>query len=462
MTNAHDNSRKKMRLGAFFNPTGHHVASWRHEESQADAGINIAHYRELAQTAERAKFDMIFLADNVCVRKAHIDALSRSAQYIANFEPITLLSALSGSTSHIGLVATATTSYNEPYHVARKFASLDHISGGRAGWNLVTSGQQEEAQNFGRDVHFGHGERYERAREFAEIVTALWDSWDDDAFIRDKASGQFFNPQGLHTLNHKGQFFSVSGPLNVPRSPQGRPVIVQAGGSDDMINVAAEFAEVIFCAPLTLDAGKKLYVDLKQAMARHGRDPDQMKIMPGLSTIIGASESEAGEKYEQLQALIHPIVAREILGTILGGIDLSPYPFDGPVPENLAITDASQYASKSAIDLARRENLSIRQLAMRMAGARGKAVVKGTPKQIADMMEEWFTAGAADGFNIMPPYLPGGLNDFVKYIVPELQRRGLFRTEYEGATLRENLGLQRPQSRYVAAHPAKQTASTAV
>jgi N-acetyl-S-(2-succino)cysteine monooxygenase len=441
-------AQKKLRLGAFFNPTGHHVASWRHAESQADAGINIAHYRELAQTAERAKFDMIFLADNVCVRKAHIDALSRSAQYIANFEPITLLSALSGATSHIGLVATATTSYNEPYHVARKFASLDHISGGRAGWNLVTSGQQEEAQNFGREAHYGHSERYERAREFAEIVTALWDSWDDDAFIRDKASGQFFNPQGLHTLDHKGKFFSVRGPLNVPRSPQGRPVIVQAGGSDDMINVAAEFAEVIFCAPLTLEAGQKLYRELKETMAKHGRDPDAMKIMPGLSTVIGASESEANEKFEELQGLIHPIVAREILGTILGGIDLSPYPFDGPVPENLAVTDASQYATKSAIDLAKRENLSIRQLAMRMAGARGKAVVKGTPKQIADMMEEWFVGGAADGFNIMPPYLPGGLNDFVKYIVPELQRRGLFRTEYEGTTLRENLGLRRPESRY--------------
>ncbi len=357
-------------------------------------------------------------------------------------------SPLSGTTDHIGLVATATTSYNEPYHVARKFASLDHISGGRAGWNLVTSGQREEAQNFGREAHYEHGVRYERAREFAQVVTALWDSWDDDAFIRDKASGQFFNPQGLHTLDHKGKFFSVRGPLNVPRSPQGRPVIVQAGGSEDMINVAAEFAEVIFCAPLTLEAGQKLYRELKQTMAKHGREPDDMKIMPGLSTMIGASESEANEKYEELQSLIHPIVAREILATILGGIDLSVYPLDGPVPEHLADGASSQYAAKSAIDLAKRENLTLRQLAMRMAGARGKAVVKGTPQQIVDMMEEWFVGGAADGFNIMPPYLPGGLNDFVKYIVPELQRRGLFRTEYEGATLRENLGLRRPESRY--------------
>ena len=441
-------SPKRLRLGAFFNPTGHHVASWRHDESQADAGINFQHYRELAQTAERGKFDMIFLADNVCVRKAHMDALSRSAQYIANFEPLTLLSALASSTSRIGLVATASTSYNEPFHVARKFASLDHISGGRAGWNLVTSGQQEEAQNFGRDAHFEHAERYERAREFAQVVTGLWDSWDDDAFVRDKSSGLFFHPGKLHALNHRGKHFSVRGPLNVPRSPQGHPVIVQAGGSDDMIEVAAEYAEVIFCAPLTLEAAQKLYRDLKTAMAGHGRSPDQMKIMPGLSAIIGRTESEAIEKYEHLQSLIHPVVAREILSTILGGIDLTGYDFDGPLPDDLAYTNASQFIFKSAIDLARRENLSIRQLAMRMAGARGKAVVKGTAAQIADVMEQWLMADAADGFNIMPPYLPGGLDDFVQHVIPELQRRDIFRREYEGWTLRENVGLPRPISRY--------------
>ena len=441
-------SQKQLRLGAFFNPTGHHVASWRHPEAQADAGINFGHYSELARTAERGKFDMIFLADNVCVRNAHIDALTRSAQYIANFEPLTLLSALSAVTSRIGLVATASTSYNEPYHVARKFASLDHLSGGRAGWNLVTSGQQEEAFNFGRKEHYQHGERYDRAREFAQVVVGLWDSWDDDAFIRDKESGQFFRADGMHVLNHIGEHFSVRGPLNVPRSPQGRPIIVQAGGSEDMINVAAEFAEVIFCAPLTIEAGQKLYRDLKDRMTQHGRSPEDMKIMPGLSAVVARTEAEANEKYEFLQSLIHPIVAREILSTILGGLDLSRYPFDGPLPDDLPYSNASQFIFQSAVDLARRENLTIRQLALRMAGARGKAVVKGTPEQIADIMEDWLRKDAADGFNVMPPYLPGGLDDFVDLVVPELQKRGLFRLNYDGKTLREHLGLARPPSRH--------------
>ncbi len=236
----------QMRLGAFFNPTGHHVASWRHPRAQADAGINFQHYLDITRTAERGKFDMVFLADNLGVRQAHMEALSRSAQYIANFEPLTLLSALATHTTHIGLVATASTSYNEPFHVARKFASLDWLSGGRAGWNLVTSGQENEARNFSREKHYEHGERYERAREFARVVVGLWDTWDDDAFVRDKQTGQFFHPEKLHNLNHRGEHFSVLGALNIPRSPQGHPVIVQAGGSDDMIAVAAEFAEVIF------------------------------------------------------------------------------------------------------------------------------------------------------------------------------------------------------------------------
>src|SRR5262245_20675994 len=247
----------KMRLGAFFNPTGHHVASWRHPDAQADAGINFRHYVALAQTAERAKFDLVFLADNVCMRRAHIEATSRSAQYIADFEPLTLLSALAPMTERIGLVATASTSYNEPYHVARKFASLDHISGGRAGWNLVTSGMQEEAQNFGREKHYEHDERYDRAREFAQIVKALWDSWDDDAFVRDKEAGLFFRPDGFHVLDHRGPHFSVRGPLNVPRSPQGHPIIVQAGTSEAGKQVSAEFAEVIFSAPLTIDRSEE-------------------------------------------------------------------------------------------------------------------------------------------------------------------------------------------------------------
>jgi FMN-dependent oxidoreductase (nitrilotriacetate monooxygenase family) len=441
----------QMRLGAFFNPTGHHVASWRHPRAQADAGINFKHYVEITQTAERAKFDLVFLADNICVREANMEAVSRSAQYIANFEPITLLSALSTQTSHIGLVATASTSYNEPYHVARKFASLDHLSGGRAGWNLVTSGMGAEAQNFNRDIHYEHGERYDRAQEFAQVVVGLWDSWEDDAFLRDKEAGRFFNPDKLHRLDHKGKHFSVRGPLNVPRSPQGRPVIVQAGGSEDMIAVAAEFAEVIFCAPLNIAQAQTFYANIKGRLAQHGRSPDEMKVMPGLSAVIGRTEAEAEERYEYLQSLIHPIVAREILSTVLGGVDLSPYPFDGPLPENLPLSNASHSTFVNVMDMARKESLTMRQVAMRVAGARAKAVVRGSPQQVADYMEEWFRNDACDGFNLMPPFLPGGLDDFVELVLPELRRRGLFRSEYEGPTLRDNLGLARPASRYAKA-----------
>jgi FMN-dependent oxidoreductase (nitrilotriacetate monooxygenase family) len=445
----------ELKLGAFFNPTGHHVASWRHPRSQADAGVNFAHYVEIARTAERAKFDMVFLADNVGVREAHIDALCRSAQYIANFEPITLIAALAAVTERIGLVCTATTSYNEPFHIARKFASLDHISGGRVGWNLVTSGMAAEAYNFGRDAHYGHAERYDRAREFAEVVVALWDSWDDDAFVRDKASGLFFDPAKLHRLNHVGRHFKVRGPLNIPRPPQGHPVIVQAGTSDDGMDVAARFAEVIFSANLTMESCRDYSREVKRRAAqKFGRNPDHLKVMPGLSCYVGRTTEEAEEKYQYQNSLMHPIVAREILSTVLGGIDLSPYDFDGPLPENLPMTQGSQSHFKYVTELARTKNLTIRQIAEVVAGARGKLVIKGTPAQIADFMEHWFCEEAADGFNIMPPTLPGGLDDFVEMVIPELQRRGLFRTEYSGRTLREHLGLPRPASRYARATEA--------
>jgi len=450
----------QMRLGAFFNPTGHHVASWRHPRAVADAGINFAHYLDITRTAERGKFDMVFLADNLGVRHAHMEALSRSAQYIANFEPITLLSALATHTTNIGLVATASTSFNEPFHVARKFASLDHLSGGRAGWNLVTSGQENEAKNFGRETHYEHAERYNRAREFARVVLELWDTWDDDAFVRDKDSGLFFKPEGLHPLDHRGEYFGVHGALNVPRCLQGRPVIVQAGGSDDMIGVAAEFAEVIFCAPLTLEAAQTFYATLKGKLSAFGRSPDEMKIMPGLSAVIGRTDAEAKENYDYLNSLVHPIVAREILSMVLGNVDLTPYPFDGPLPENLPHTNASQSIFANVTEMARRENLTIRQVAMRVAGARAKAVIHGSPQTVADIMEEWFRKDGCDGFNIMPPFLPGALDDFVDLVIPELQRRGLFRREYQGKTLRENLGLTRPESRYASAKPRRPRAAS--
>ena len=441
--------KAQLRLGAFFNPTGHHVASWRHPKAQADAGVNFKHYVEIAQTAERAKFDMMFLADNIGVREAKMEALSRSAQYIANFEPITLISALAAVTSRIGLTCTASTSYNEPFHIARKFASLDHITNGRAGWNLVTSGQDVEAYNFSREAHYGHAERYERANEFAEIVKALWDSWDDDAFMRDKASGQFFDPAKMHFLNHKGKHFQVRGPLNIPRSPQGHPVIVQAGTSDDGMDVAARFAEVIFSAHLTKESCQGYFKEIKtRAADKFGRNPDHLKVMPGLSVYVGRTEEEANEKYEYQNSLMHPVVAREILSTVLGGVDLTPYPFDGPLPDNLPLSNASQSTFKYVTELAKKDNLTMRQIAQVVAGARAKMVIKGSATQVVDIMEQWFVDEAADGFNVMPPYLPGALDDFVELVIPELQRRGLFRTEYTGRTLREHLGLPRPPSRY--------------
>ncbi len=446
--------RGKMRLGAYFNPTGHHVASWRHPRAQKDAHVNIKHYVEIARTAERAKFDMIFLADSAATRRADIEALSRSIQFIANFEPITLLSAISMATEKIGLIATASTSYNEPYTIARKFASLDRISGGRAGWNVVTSGSAAEALNFSRTAAYPHAERYKRAHEFVEVVTGLWDSWEDDAFIRDQESGVYFDRDKMHVLDHAGQYFNVRGPLNVPRPPQGWPVIVQAGSSDEGIGLAAQFAEAIFSPHLTIEAAKPYYDKLKGQMAKNGRDPDHCKVLPGLSVIVAETEEAARKDYDFIQSLIHPIVGREILSTMLGEMDLTKLPLDEPLPEVLPPTNGSKGHYDSIIEMARKENLTIRQLGQRVAGARGKNVFVGNPRQVADYMEEWFVKGACDGFNVMPPYIPGALDDFCNLVVPELQKRGLFRTEYEGDTLRENLGLPRPECRYAKAPSA--------
>ncbi|HEV2574796.1 LLM class flavin-dependent oxidoreductase [Methylocella sp. CPCC 101449] len=438
---------KQMKLAAYFNPTGHHVASWRHPRAQRDAHQNIEHYVEIARTAERAKFDMIFLADGNATRDADIEAISRSVQFVAHFEPITLLSALAMVTKNIGLTATASTTYNEPYNLARKFASLDHISHGRSGWNLVTSGQPAEAANFGRDGVKEHSERYSRAREFAEVVQGLWDSWDDDAFIRDTKSGLFFEPDRMHHLNHKGEHFKVRGPLNVPRPPQGYPVMVQAGASDEGRELAAQYAEAIFSPHLNIPAAKAYYDDVKGRMKAYNRDPDHLKVLPGISVVVAESDDKAAEDFNTLQSLIHPIVGREILSTMLGGADLTPYPLDEPLPD-LPLTNASRGHFESIMAMARAENLTIRQLGERCAGARGKNSIHGSVKKVADYMEEWFAANACDGFCVMPPYISGQHDDFCNMVIPELQKRGLFRKEYEGATLRENLGLPRPPSRH--------------
>ena len=449
------NARGQMRLAAYYNPTGHHVASWRHPRAQADAHVNIDHYVEIAQTAERAKFDLLFLADGNATREAHIEALSRSVQFVAHFEPLTLLSALAMVTSRIGLIGTASTSYNHPYHIARKFASLDHISRGRAGWNLVTSGQKAEALNFDRTEPWPHAERYHRAHEFAAVVKGLWDSWDDDAFVRDKESGLFFEPSKMHPLNHKGEVYSVRGPLNVPRPPQGHPVIVQAGASDDGRELAAAVAEAIFSPHLNAEAAKEYYDDVKSRMLKYGRNPDHCKILPGLSVIVAETEAEAKRDYDYIQSMIHPMVGREILATMLGGLDLSAYDMDKPLPDPLPEHTGSRGHYDSIVAMARRENLTIRELGQRVAGARGKNVFVGDPKQVADYMQDWFDKGACDGFTVMPPYIPGALDDFCNLVIPELQKRGLFRTEYEGTTLREHLGLPRPASRYAAAQQSE-------
>ena len=440
-------AKQQMKLGAFLYPCGHHVAAWRHPASTADAGMNFDHYVELARLAERGLFDMLFVADNLTVWEGDESSIGHFS-YVAWFEPITLMSSLAAVTKHIGLVCTQTTTYDEPFHVARRFASLDLISGGRAGWNLVTSAKAAEARNFGRDEHLAKDERYLRAREFAEVVTGLWDSFEPDAFVRDRASGIFLDSRKMHPLHHRGEHFRVRGPLNVGPSPQGRPVLVQAGSSEGGRELAAATADVIFTAQRDIASARAFYADVKDRVRRHGRDADDVKIMPGFFVTVGRSSAEARDKFEALQTLIHPKAGLFLLSNFLG-MNMSGYDVDGPVPE-LPPSRTLSSRAQLLVDLARRENLTIRELYTRIAGARGHQQLYGTPTEIADRLEEWFTGGAADGFNIMPPVLPESLQDFVAGVVPELQRRGLFRTSYAGRTLRDNLGLKRPVNRHVA------------
>jgi N-acetyl-S-(2-succino)cysteine monooxygenase len=451
-----------MKLGAFVHETGQHVAAWRHPGAYTGAGIDFAQAMDVARTAERGKFDLLFLADGAAVSVFGSDDARGRMGKVVKFEPITLLSALAAVTRHLGLVATATTTYNEPYTLARQFASLDQISGGRAGWNLVTSNNEAEAFNYNREQHYAHADRYDRAVEFADVVTGLWDSWEDDAFIRDQDSGVFFDPAKLHALNHRGKHFSVRGPLNVARSPQGRPVLVQAGASDTGRDLAARTAELVFTAQTTFEQGREFYSDVRSRLARYGRGQDAMKIMPGFYPVVGRTESEAREKFDFLQSLIHPSVGLSVLEHTIGVHDLETYPLDGPVPE-MADTNGPLSRQRLLLEAARRDKLTLWELCLLNAGPRGHLMAVGTPTQIADVMEHWFRDGAADGFNVMPAWLPGSLNDFVDMVIPELQRRGLFRTEYEGTTLRENLGLPRPANRWrklPAAAPDRPTSIT--
>jgi len=435
---------KQLKLGAFMRPVSIHTGAWRYPGALPDANFNFPAIKSFIQKLERAKFDAFFMADHLAVLNMPVNALKRS-HTVTSFEPFTLLSALAAVTEHIGLMATASTTYDEPYHIARRFASLDHISGGRAGWNIVTTANPDAALNFGLDEDVDHDERYRRAREFYDVVTGLWDSFADDAFVRDVQSGIYFDPARMHVLAHKGKHLSVRGPLNIARPPQGWPVIIQAGASEMGRQLAAETAEVVFAAGGGLDAGKAFYADVKGRMKAIGRDPDTMKILPGAFVVVGESVDEARAKRAHLDSLVHYDSGIASLNGMLG-YDVSGFDPDGPLPE-IPPTNASQSARDRIVSTARRDHLTIRQLAARAGSFSGLAFV-GTPATIADEMERWLYEEGSDGFNVMFPYLPEGLDDFVDKVVPELRRRGLFRTEYEGKTLRENLGLARPANRF--------------
>jgi len=435
---------RQLRLGAFMRPVGIHTAWWRYPGAWPDANFNLKHLVRFAQKLEHARFDAWFMADHLAVLNMPMAALKRSAT-VTSFDPLTLLPALAMVTEHIGLIATASTTFEPPYLIARRFASLDHISGGRAAWNLVTTSNPDAALNFGFDEQMDHDERYRRAREFFDVITGLWDSWADDAFIRDVEDGVYFDPERLHVLGHKGKYLSVRGPLNIARPIQGWPVIVQAGASDAGRQLAAETAEVIFASGPGLAEAQQYYADVKGRMRYLGRDPQHMKILPGCLVVVGDTVEEARNKRALLDSLVHPDSGIAALSIALGH-DASGFDLDGPLPD-IPESNASKSGRERVLARARRDNLTVRELA-RIAGSYGGLSIVGTPQTIADQMEEWLYSDACDGFNIMFPSVPAGLDEFVDRVVPDLQRRGLFRTEYEGRTLRENLGLPRPKNRF--------------
>lgn len=439
---------RKIRLGAFLPGGGQHVAAWRHPDSPVDGATSFDFHVKLAQEAERGLFDAYFLADGLSV-SAGAGNEGGNAK-VAGFEPVTLFSALAPLTKHIGFIATASSTYEEPYNLARKFASLDLISGGRAGWNVVTTATESAAHNFNLDQQHPHAFRYKRAAEHVDVVKKLWDSFEDDAFLHDKESGRFFDPEKVHAIDHKGEHFKVKGPLNISRSAQGHPVIVQAGQSEDGRGLAAATAEVIFTAHQKLDTAQEFYRDIKARARGVGRNPDHILIMPGVSPFVGRTEAEAREKYDRLTGLILEEDGIALIKGLTGGtLDLSGVDLDGPLPP---VEPTEGMKSRQALirQIADENGFSIRQLYQHIASARGHFTIVGSAVQIVDVLEEWFHNEGADGFNILPPWLPTGLTDFVDLVVPELQRRGLFRTAYEGRTLRANLGLPFPETRWAA------------
>ncbi|HEX3566278.1 MAG TPA: LLM class flavin-dependent oxidoreductase [Acidimicrobiales bacterium] len=434
-----------LHLNAFLMSTGHHEASWRLPESNPLASTEVEHFKNLARIAERGTFDSLFLADSPAL---FTDVGRRPSGVI---EPLTLLTALAGITEHIGLIATASTSYNAPYDLARRFSALDQVSGGRAGWNVVTTATIDAARNFGLDDLPAHRERYERAAEFIDVTLKLWDSWEDDVVIADKELGVWGDKGKIHPAEHRGRHFSVQGALNAPRSPQAYPLLVQAGSSEDGRGLAARYAEAVFTAQQTLAEAQQFYADLKERTRRLGRDPDTIKILPGIVPVIGSTEAEAQEKEAALEELIVHEYAQQQLAKTLR-VPVEQLDLDSQLPQDLPAEDEIEGAKSRytlIVDLAYREKLTVRQLIGRLGGGRGHRTFTGTPEQVANAIVDWFAYSAADGFNIMPAVLPSGLELFVDHVVPILRSRGLFRTEYTGRTLREHYGLPRPANRHL-------------
>ena len=445
-------ARRKLRLGAFFSGTGSNMASWRHPQAVPDGPINLQYYRDLTHRAEEAKLDFVFFGDGLYIsEKSHPIFLNR-------FEPLTLLAALAVDTTHIGVAATLSTTYSEPFTVARQFMSIDHISGGRAGWNIVTSPLEGSALNYSKPEHPAHDLRYEMAHEFLEVTKGLWDSWEDDAFVFDKEAGVFFDPDKMHRINHSGEFYSVQGPLNISRSRQGRPVLIQAGSSEAGRSFAARHADVIFTGQPSLEAAKEFYDDVKGRAAEFGRNPGELLILPGCAPIVGLSEEAADHKYREIVALVDIEQALNYLGRYFNDLDFTQFELDEPFPD---LGDFGRNGWESTTDRikesARVENLTLRQVALRATTPRHKFI--GTPTQVADTMQAWFEAGAADGFMVNNSVLPVGFTDFLEMVVPILQERGIFRTQYESDTLHGNLGLPIPGNRYTEARSRKQNRS---
>jgi FMN-dependent oxidoreductase (nitrilotriacetate monooxygenase family) len=438
---------RMMKLGLNIVANGAHAAGWRMPEAQLDAAMDIRLWKRMAQAAERACIHFMFWADGIAVRHSakDDDELSYNSR-IDVFEPLTLIGALSAVTERLGFVASASTTYNEPYHIARKFASLDYVSEGRVGWNVVTSWSEQEAHNFGRDAHMEHGLRYRRAEEFADIVFGLWDSWEDDAFIRDKARGQYFDPHKLHTLAHQGEVLSVRGPLNVGRPPQGYPVIAQAGSSGPGQDLGSRIADIIYTAQKTKESAVAFYASVKAHAAAAGRDPDAMLVMPGILPILGRTRQEAQDRFDRLQELVHPRVGLPLLASVYG--DLSGLSPDAPLPPPLPSGNAVKSGHDALVRLGRQPGMTVAKLYRIMAGAQGHNMVVGTAADVADLMQDWFEGRGCDGWNIMPAFLPAPAIEAFEWLVPELQRRGLAQTSYAGdGTLRGSLGLARPAFR---------------